>query len=71
MQFEKSDLFFVYSVFNSDFHVFLELSFVKFSVGGAGNTPLVDAGTHLGAAKAVTPMSAGCLRWVCCILASL
>ena len=36
---------------------------MNFYVGDARNTPLVDAGTHLGAAKAVTPMSAGCVRW--------
>ena len=37
----------------------------------AGNTPLVDAGTPLGATTVVTPGSAGCVRWERCILASL
>ena len=33
--------------------------FLKFYVGDAGNTPLVDAGTPLGATAVVTPGSAG------------
>ena len=40
-------------------------------VGDAGNTPLVDAGTPLGATVVFTPGSAGYLLWECCILASL
>ena len=40
-------------------------------VGDAGNSPLVDAGTLLGATVVVTPGSAGYLLWECCILASL
>ena len=42
-----------------------------FYVGDAGNTSRVDAGTPLGATTVVTPGSAGCLLWDCCILASL
>ena len=42
-----------------------------FPVGDAGNTSLGDAGTALGATTVVTPGSASCLLWECCILASL
>ena len=48
-----------------------EYVFLKFYVGDAGNTSLVDAGTPLGATTVVTPGSAGYLLWECCILASL
>ena len=39
--------------------------------GDAGNITLVGDGTPSGAATAVTPESAGCVHWRCCILASL
>ena len=39
--------------------------------GDTGNTPLVDDGTPLGATTVVTPKSADCVHWRCCILASL
>ena len=42
-----------------------------FYVGDAGNTSLVGAGTPLGATTVVTPGSVSCVRWECCILASL
>ena len=42
-----------------------------FYVGDAGNTSLVDAGTPMGATTVVTPRSASCPLWECCILASL
>ena len=47
------------------------LIFLIFYIGDAGNTPLVDVGTPLGATTVVTPESAGYLLWECCILASL
>ena len=43
----------------------------SFTVWDAGNTSLVDADTPLGATTVVTPGSASCLLWECCILASL
>ena len=47
------------------------LFFLNFYIGDAGNTPLVGVGTPLGATTVVTPKSADCVHWRCCILASL
>ena len=45
--------------------------FLNFYIGDAGNIPLVGDGTPLGATTVVTPESADCVHWQCCILASL
>ena len=53
-------LLFVCSTLNSDITESSEsiFYFYNFYVGDAGNTPLVDVSTHLGAATAVAPTSA-------------
>ena len=45
--------------------------FLNFYIGDAGNTPLVVMTLSLGATTVVTPKSADCVHWRCCILASL
>ena len=57
--------------FDNDLVVSCTILFFYILRWDAGNTPLVDAGTPLGATTVVTPGSAGCARWERCILASL